>query len=444
MPTYIVDEPTRQLLLFRHRPPWCWLRLQELHLVSSGQRPASFQVLHSSIRDEHASLAYENALGSFMAMQAALQRYQSLDALMNQMADFMESHGIDGLEAPLLSGMFGLEGLGIREKYRHTSTLDRLAQLLRNSGLPMPIAGGLTTISVVDSVGGRISFFTSDGISQMLADLDPWLSGGVDAGMGGVGGLGYGDSGPVFNSFKTRLGELSAETDASGGFCSGFGAGASNLLLSAGYTYVHMSLAPVPSNVFWPLFWSGALGEVGDVLVSEQRSFIEFFTQSCLDWVSSDPDEEPAAPDEEEDAGTMPNPNPEETGLTPTDIQIARAVARLNAAKRVNPEEQKIFVGVEPVIVSSPGVKRKTIINPGYDPILTLGPGTPLDDIWVVPRPGGPVLGRSASLVRANEASVQVAEDSVALTFNRVRAGQYVPEARPLPTIPTGRPNRPD
>jgi hypothetical protein len=237
MPTKIVHEPTRQILVFRHKPPWCWLRLQELHLVASGRRPAQFQVLDSALRDEYASLAYENALGSFMAMQAALQRYQSLDALMNQMADFMESHGIDGLEAPLLSGMFGLEGLGIREKNRHTSTLDRLAQLLRNSGLPMPIAGGLTTIPVVDSVGGQINFYTSNGISQMLANLDLWLSGGIDAGMGGVGGFGYGDSGPVFNSFKTRLGELSAETEASGGFCSGFGAAATAGLLWLGIAY---------------------------------------------------------------------------------------------------------------------------------------------------------------------------------------------------------------
>jgi hypothetical protein len=172
------------------------------------------------------------------------------------------------------------------------------------------------------------------------------------------------------------------------------------------------------------------------------KSIEDFFTQSCQDYVNSDPDEEPAPPDEDEDAGTMPNPNPEETGLTPTDIEMARAVAKLNAAKRVNPEEQKIFVGAEPVIVSSPEVRLKTLINPGYDPVLPLGPaGTPLDDILVVPRPGGPVLGRSASLLRANAASVLVAEDSVALTFYRVRAGQYVPEARPLPTIPTGRPN---
>ena len=225
MLTRIVDENTRQILLFRHKHPWCWLRLQELHLVASGQRPAQFHVLDPSIRDGYASLAYENALGSLMAMQAAFQKYQVLDALMNQLADFVESNGIAGLEAPLLSGMFGLEGLGLRIQKGRTSTLERLGQVLRNSALPTPIAGGLPTLPIVDMAGGRIKFYTSNGFSQMLSDLDPWL-GAVDAGMGGVGGFGFGSDGPIFNSFKTRLGNLSADGEASAGFCAGFGAAA--------------------------------------------------------------------------------------------------------------------------------------------------------------------------------------------------------------------------
>jgi hypothetical protein len=221
MPTTITERRRRQIFVFYHKSSWAFLRIRELHLVASGQRPQTLQVLDPTIRDEYAPLAYENALASFMAMQSLLN-YRNLDALMNQLADFVESNGIEGLEAPLLSGMFGLEGPNLQRPGR-TSTLDRLSQVLRNSPMPQPIAGGLSAFPVVDRVGGRINFYTSDGISQLLSDVDSWL-GGVDAGMGGVGCFGYGArGGPVFNSFKTRLGELSAATQASSRFCSGYG-----------------------------------------------------------------------------------------------------------------------------------------------------------------------------------------------------------------------------
>jgi hypothetical protein len=122
VPTAVLDEPDRQTFIFRHKPPWCWLRLRELHLVASGQRPRRLQVLDQALRDELAPRAYENALGSLMAIRAFLS-YQNLESMMEDLADFLESVGIEGLEPPMLSGMFGLEGIDLGRPGR-TSTLD--------------------------------------------------------------------------------------------------------------------------------------------------------------------------------------------------------------------------------------------------------------------------------------------------------------------------------
>ena len=137
----------------------------------------------------------------------------------------------------------------------------------------------------------------------------------------------------------------------------------------------------------------------------------------------------------------MPNPDSEETGLAPTEIQMAIAVAKLNAAKRINPDEQTIFVSSEPVIVSSPHVTINTVINPGYDTVI-IGPVTTVIESIHGPRPSGPLVGRSAGLPHAGSASVQVGEDFVTMTFYRTGPGEYVPEARPLSTIPSGWPRK--
>jgi hypothetical protein len=57
VPTAIVTRRRRQVFLFWHKPAQAFLRIRELHLVASGQRPATLQVSTPSIRDGYASLA---------------------------------------------------------------------------------------------------------------------------------------------------------------------------------------------------------------------------------------------------------------------------------------------------------------------------------------------------------------------------------------------------
>lgn len=432
MSTRIIDEAGQQDLLFRHKPPWCWLRLRELHLVASGKRPAHLQVLDPSIKDKFAQRAYENALGASMATQAFLDG-RNLDAMMNSMADFLEAHGIDGLEPLLLSGMFGLEGINLRRPGR-TTTLERLAQVLLNSPLPQPIAGGIGKIPIVDRAGGRIHFYRSDGISQMLSNVAPWL-GGVNAGMGGVGGFGYDSGGPIFNSFRDGLSQRSAETSASGSFCAGFGAGVGKAIESvffsvggafgsswgASFGALTGPLGGLP-GAYVGFALGGLLGDELGRDVVDKSEVVDLATQACNGIFAEDPEEDP----EVTDPGTeeMPNPTSEETGLTPTDIQIAIAVARINAAKRVDPN-QTIIVGSDPVIVSSLEAKRALVVLPAYDPGVT----TDRVPIVLGPRPGGPLTGRLANVLNGHGASsVHVGQASAGMTFSRVRPGEYVPE----------------
>lgn len=426
----IVDHPSRQHLLFRHRPPWCWWRLRELHLVATGQRPAVFQVLDPSIKDVYAPLAYENAAGASMAVQALLN-HRNLDALMNDLADFLESVGIDGLEPLLLSGLFGLEGINLTRPGR-TSTLDRLSQILRNSPVPAPIAGGLAAFPVVDRNRSRVHFYRSDDISQLLSDVGPWLS-GVDAGMGGLGGFGYGTGGPIFNSFKSRLDQVSAQTDVSRAFCQALGvtAGIGVNLQSIGLGVLVFGLVGgLAGGEFGPggaalggaagAFVGGVVGwQIGEGL-NDLFETEEVVTQTCDGAFAEDPEDDPQVTDTDEEE--MPNPTSEETGLTPTDIQIAIAVARLNAAKRVDPN-QTIMASGEPVVVSSPETRRRVLIQPSYDPAIERRQ-TP---VILGPRPGGPLIGRRANSLSAGASSVHVAlaRESAPLTFSRVRAGEY-------------------
>jgi hypothetical protein len=131
----------------------------------------------------------------------------------------------------------------------------------------------------------------------------------------------------------------------------------------------------------------------------------------------------------------MPNPNSEETGLTPTEIQIAIALATLNSRKLVDPNSQTVFVGSEPVIVNSPEAELVTLINPGPDPIV-LGGVQPVP-IGPRPDPVGPLTGRSANLLHTGApASVQVGGEELAMSFGRVGPGEYTLEASPLLQMP--------
>ena len=194
MSAEIVDEPSQQTLLFLHKVPWCWWRLRELHLVAAGQRPARFHVLDPAIRDEYVVRAYLNALGSAMAMQAALDDLR-FGALMEQLADFLESIGIDGLEPVLLSGMFGLEvSPSLSRDARPRSSGWRLLSC-KAQMCPSRSRRRHRPSAYRRPQRRKVHFYSGDGLSQLLGDLDSWL-GGVDAGMGGVGGFGFGADGP--------------------------------------------------------------------------------------------------------------------------------------------------------------------------------------------------------------------------------------------------------
>jgi hypothetical protein len=116
----------------------------------------------------------------------------------------------------------------------------------------------------------------------------------------------------------------------------------------------------------------GLIGLAAAIWFNAKFDVEENATQTCQGWFppnEPEPEPPPPPPEEDEEQEEMPNPIPEETELTPTEIQIAFFLARLNAAKRVDPNSQTSVVGGEPVIVNSPEAELKTLINLGPEPV---------------------------------------------------------------------------
>ncbi len=374
-------------------------------------------MLDPAIADSKAALAYENALGSMMADQMAL-KHQDLAVMMEDMADFLESVGVDGLEAPLLSGLFGLEN------GRHRTTLERLTGVLRNSPIKGLVAGGTAAFPVVDRFSGRLRFYETDAVQNMLNSTESWL-GGVNAGMGGVGGFGYGAGGPVFNAFASSIADRSTDSDVEG-FCQAFGEVAGSFVVIAGAgvgTMIGVEIGALIGSAAGPpgaLFGAGIfgmfLGQVGGALAIQAWEYAggnESATQACEERLGADDKK-------------MPSPDSAETGLKGTEVDIALALARLNAAKRPAPDQETIMVGEEPVIVD----KLQTVIYPQPEKTNTPGWAPPPDDIWVIPRPGNPLMGRTGSLLKPGATRIQVTEDRIEIGFARPHTGEFVPEVR--------------
>jgi hypothetical protein len=371
-----IEPITSSYAFYRYRVPWCWWRLHELHLIAVGEKPDTLEVVDPTITQAKAQIAYQNALGCMMGEMLLADRTR-FEQLVGSALEFAESQGLPGLEAPLLSGLLGIDRNASRQA---RSVAERISDVL-GTNWSIPPAGGMPSFPVVDRSHGRVSFFEPGAVGSAVAAVAGWLN-GPDAGFGGLGGFGYGfsDSTPAFNGFASRMGQLSADTGTAGvtDFCRAFGAFAGTLVtavFAAAGAEVGGTFGGPPGAVIGGII-GAAIGEG----IRAGKQLDENFAGACTQMTT------PAAPiptdtpsDDSDESGeepgtatpdSMPNPTADDTGLQPTELEIARALATRDF-NRTPDRNGNTFLAGEPVVIRSSGAAGDSTVTDPTDSKVT-------------------------------------------------------------------------
>ena len=245
--------------------------------------------------------------------------------------------------------------------------------------------------------------------------------------------------GRVFSAFKSRLGALSAETSASGAYCTAFGRATGILVDYQGGVLGALGGAGAgalaggfvggePGAIVGGVLGGAAGGVVGALLTDYVGRALDvdgLATQACNAVVAAVTGDDP---DTSTTDVEMPNPVTDETGLTPTDIQIAIGLARLET----RPSAWRATRSTSSLVGSRLSFHRSRharLSSSILCPTQRWSPssGRSLSGPWL--GSAGRAAARVCCARRAPQCTSALRRKGVSLRFRRVRTGEYVAES---------------
>jgi hypothetical protein len=394
-----LDTRSEVIMLWRYPTPYYLWRLRELHQIAIGDPPSERVIVDERLSDpSKAAEAYERSLGCLFA-DLLLMHELAFERHCEQMYDFAAKNGLDGLEAPLITSLLNL---------RETGQLwFRGASLLRDLPFPASAAAGKGRLPTLDRTSGRFSFpqtdLVRDAVNAVIDTLSPGLTAPSGSYNGRTGRAGSGaapvGNPPAMSRMDRELMERGADSNAGShtNFCDAVGKAVTGTI-AGGVAASGAALGGTigagggPPGAIIGAVIGGTIGTAVGIFITEYFDTTETTTAWC----------EAVLKDDETDEETWPLPDSADTGLTPSDEDMARAVLRQGWAKRPTVDGSATTMGGQPVFIRS----IEGLINPDDGDMSVLGPAT--DDkqfvdprTWIMGSPRSPAAPAAPSVVRA-------------------------------------------